>query len=114
MAVKLTCPEDPSTDGAYRLHWEGDAKAWELIEDGERVYEGADTATTLTGRREGVHVYELKEWGQAETVARCEVSVEPFSLGQAFSLLGVGAFVFVATLLFVVRGHRAHRKGEIG
>jgi hypothetical protein len=114
VAAELVCPEEPSTDGAYRLSWAGDAGAWELVEDGARVYEGADTATTLTGRREGAHVYELKEWGKAETLARCEVSVEPYSLGQAFSLLGVGAFVFVATVVFVVRGHRAHRAGTIG
>ena len=118
-APTLKCPDGPSDTGAYRLSWTGpEAATFRLTEDGVTLYAGPDLATTVTGRREGEREYkvgvvdaqgQVGAWSTA-----CVVATAPPSLGAAFGLLGVGFVVFVATFVAVIRGHRAHRRGEIG
>lgn len=116
MAVNLTCPDGASDTGAYRLSWAGaDGARYVVKETGPdgaalTVYEGEDTATTVSGRPAGTYRYRV-EAGASH--ASCEVRVEPPSFTTAMTLFGFGLFVTVATVLVVVRGHRAHRRGEI-
>lgn len=105
----LDCPATPSETGAYRLSWSatGDVR---LYEDDALVYQGPDDATTVTGRPERSYAYRLEAGGGE---ARCEVRVEPPSMAFAAGLLGAGLLVFVATVVLIVVGHRAHVRGEL-
>lgn len=115
MALELVCPDGINQDGAYRLEWKGgdEGAVYAVFEAGELLYQGPDLATTVTGRQQGSYAYELKVADGAQSV-RCDVVVEPHSLAHAFGMFGLGAVVFVCTLIVVIRGHRAHRAGSLG
>lgn len=116
MSIDLQCPEGDSDTGAFRLSWSGAADAEYLVRetspDGttRTVYEGGDTATTVSGRTAGTYRYRVES---GATQASCEVLVAPPSLGTALGFFAGGLFVTLATVVVVLRGHRAHRRGEI-
>jgi len=113
VGIELHCPDGPSSTGAYRLEWSGPPDAvFTLEQDGRVLYSGSDQATTVSGQPRGRYSYRLTATG-APTSASCTVEVQPPSMALALSLFAVGLVVFVATLLLVVRGHRAHRRGEL-
>lgn len=109
---QLYCPDAPDNDGAFALHWRGDAATWSLAENGVVRYSGADTATTLTGRVAGAYEYRVAavEDGAATWSEPCVVEVAPPSIALALALAAVGAAVFVATLLLVMSGDRTARQ----
>jgi hypothetical protein len=122
-APTLTCPADPSTTGAYQLSWQGSGGAeFQLEERGEAgdfeiLYSGPDVASTVTGRGEGEYTYRVTELvaeGPGATSEPCVVAVEPPSLGLALALFAVGLAVTGSTVALILRGHAAHRRGEIG
>jgi hypothetical protein len=112
-----------ATAGFYTLSWPplspgGTQSLFELAEstsldfsDERVVYRGPDEATTVSGKPDGIYYYRIRtvsavdepvsSWSQPH-----EVSVQHHSLRRAFSFLGVGAFVFIATLVLIVQGHR--------
>lgn len=125
---ELSCPPGADTlDGAsksgdYTLRWTGDDGAvFRLVErtpDGEHtLYEGPDFGSTVTGRTEGRYDYHVGVV-QDGTVTRwsesCGVVVAPYPLSVAFAFFGFGLVVTIATVTLIVRGHRAHKRGEIG
>jgi hypothetical protein len=120
--ISLDCPPSPNDIGAFRLSWRGPQNGlFRLTEEGPAgrliLYEGEDRASTVTGRRAGDYAYRVGVLDGAEFTRwsdPCFVTVKPPSLGAAFALFGVGLFVTLATAWLVVRGHRAHRRGEIG
>lgn len=113
------CPTSANDTGAYKLEWRGagESATYRLVErdaSGERViYEGPDLASTVTGRAEGVHGYRLEVVG-GTAAATCEVEVSPPPLSLAFGLFGLGLVICLATVGLIVRGHRRHRRGELG
>lgn len=110
--LALDCPDAPNDTGAYRIAWTApDGAEVTLAEDGAKIYEGPDAATTVSGRREGTYAYTLAA-GDAE--ASCTVQVAPPSMGLTVALFAVGFFISASTIAFVVRGHRMHRRGVIG
>ena len=118
----LDCPATSDT-GAYRIAWEGPAGAtYRLVESGpaggtRTLYRGAERASTVSGRQAGRHSYRVAvvDGGRAEQWSRpCVVDVRPPSMGLALGLFAVGLLVCVATIIVIVRGHRAHQRGEIG
>ena len=116
MAPSLQCPGPTSDTGAYRIAWSGANGAdVQLLENGELLYEGSQEATTVSGRPAGEYVYRVGtlEAGDMSWSAPCAITVAPPSLGLAFFLFGVGFAVFASLLVVLVRGHRAHRRGEL-
>lgn len=102
----LHCPSTPSETGAFQLSWDGPEGArYVLTEDGAVIYEGLDTATALSGRPQGSYEYALRVDGEV-AVATCTVEVNPPSLELAAGFFGVGAVVFLTTLIFIMLGHR--------
>ena len=88
---------------AYRVIETQDAKY-----GGQLVYEGPNTATTLTGRVEGTYVY-VVEAGETQSDP-CAIEVAPPSLGLAFGLFAIGLVVFAATLAVILFGSGATRR----
>lgn len=118
--LSLQCPPELSDTGAYRISWNGPEDAlFRLEENGELLYEGPELATTVSGRTPSDYVYRV---GLVESPtgtvgswsSRCSVTVSPPPLSLALGFFSVGFVVFVALLVVVIRGHRAHRRGEIG
>jgi len=120
-APELRCPAQSDT-GAYRISWEAQpGAAYRLVEMGpERdavVYQGSDSASTVTGRLPGAYRYKVGTLNSEAVGAWsevCRVDVQPPSLALAFLFFGLGLVVCASTVVVVVRGHRAHRRGEIG
>jgi hypothetical protein len=124
-APELVCPRDSSDTGAFQLSWTAPVDASFRLEERELdgaggavtvVYEGYDTATTLTGRPEGSYEYRVATIQPESTQwsVPCVVEVAPPSLGLAFALFGAGLAVTVGTVVAILRGHRAHRRGALG
>lgn len=123
-AITLDCPRGSDT-GAYRIAWKlggepgaetAAAPRFRLEENGVQLYEGPHQATSVSGRPRGEYAYrvavlrtgsEEPTWSDA-----CTVGVTPPSMALALSLFGTGLVVFIATVVLVVLGHRAHRRGE--
>lgn len=127
--LTITCPvgaatlEGASRSGDYQIVWDGPAGAtFRLIESADPtaspqiLYEGPQRASTVTGRAQGDFFYQvgLVEAGAVtQWSEHCEVKVRPYPLGVAFTFFGLGLTVTLATVLVVVLGHRAHRRGEL-
>lgn len=116
------CPGAPSDTGAFRLSWTGGDNATYRVEQVDHgkstlIYQGPDTATTITGQREGKVSYRVGVVDNGRVSAwskTCTVRVQPPATWLAFTLFAVGALVTLCTIIAIVRGHRAHRAGEIG
>jgi hypothetical protein len=123
--LDLTCPQGADTeiganrDGSYRVAWKGAGGAGvELVETGplgkQVIYRGPEDASTITGRPEGDYQYRVAVVGQLESSAECTVKVRPYSLSLALGFFAVGLAVTLFTIGVILRGHRAHRRGELG
>lgn len=79
--------------------------------DSKTLYQGPDTATLVSGRKNGTYYYRVRsekpgsDWSNA-----VEVKVAHHPLSRAFMFFSLGALVFVATLTMVVRGNLAHKQ----
>lgn len=116
MAASLECPGSTNDTGAYRIAWSADDDvAVRVEENGTLLYEGRDDATTVSGRPAGEYTYRIGviDSGSVSWSDKCDVIVSPPSLALAFFLFGVGVTVFASLLVVVVRGHQAHRRGEL-
>lgn len=120
--LDLSCPAAASDTGAYRLSWEGpEGVEYRLTESGVNesrvVYEGPDVASTVTGRSAGSYEYRLEVVGRSGTPGSsvtCSVEVAPPSLSLALGVFGLGLIITLATAVLIGRGHRRHRRGELG
>ena len=114
MPLRLDCPGSASDTGAYRISWRAEDGALVRVDENETlIYEGPESATTVSGRPAGDYVYRIGFAGTESWEDTCTVSVAPPSLGLAFLLFGVGLSVFASLVVVVVQGHRAHRRGEL-
>jgi hypothetical protein len=124
-SLEMTCPEGADTeiganrDGSYRVSWKGaDGADVQLVETGplgeQVIYLGPEDASTITGRPQGDYQYSVAVVGQPESSAECTVKVRPYSLSLALGFFAVGLAVTVLTIGVILRGHRAHRRGELG
>lgn len=114
--MRLDCPETSDT-GAFRISWTDDG-VHTLIEQapggGSRpIYEGPDTATTVSGREPGIYQYTVHGASPGAS-AHCEVEVAPPSLTLALALFCAGLGITAATVALIIWGHRRHERGEIG
>lgn len=103
-----------ATAGFFRLNWQTNAKVVELQEsadpdyqNAESLYRGQDRATVISGKPNGHWYYRIRTiepdnpgpW--SDTV---EVEVAHHGLIRAFTFLGLGLIVFIATIMLIVRG----------
>jgi len=115
---KLESDTSVSTAGYYQLHWvNGKSGDFVLQESASpnfsnvrTLYQGPDTATLISGRRNGSYYYRVEntsstgDWSNA-----VEVKVAHHPLSRALMFFSLGALVFIATLTIVIRGNLAHK-----
>jgi hypothetical protein len=110
--LRLQADTDQATAGYFVLDWQAPPGRFELRErrgDGPArvLYSGPDTARLISGRPDGEYHYQIRRIGEPHWSEAVSVTVEHHPLSRALGFFGLGALVFLATLLLVVRG--AHR-----
>lgn len=117
----LRADSDVATAGFYRLTWDAglESAAYELQEakradfaDARSLYRGPDLATVLSGKSNGDYYYRVRVVDAERSSAWSEpvhVEVRSHSLPRALTFLVLGALVFLATVLLIVRGEARAR-----
>lgn len=109
-----------SSDGVFQLEWTRPGRV--RIEQATRpdfgdavvVYEGADRATTVTGRVDGLYHYRLialdpldaSAGDEAHHAASLQVEVSHHPLSRALAFFALGFLVFASTVVLIVQGDR--------
>jgi len=117
-----------ATAGYYRLSWRPaditvSGLEYQLQEStspdflrASTIYQGPDLASVLSGRSDALRYYRIRSLrnGQAASPWSTPLQVETrhHPLARAIGFFVFGAFVFVSTLLLVVRGSRAIPEGR--
>jgi hypothetical protein len=117
-SVALASDTQVATAGYFRLSWhtEHSPNLFRLLEaDNPRfnhskvIYEGPDLARVLSGKSNGSYYYRVAELQGHTPISvsnTVKVDVAHHSLTKAFLFFAIGAAVFLATLLLILRGNR--------
>ncbi len=114
--------EEIATAGFYTLRWDIDLNEAQPItfevqespsesfESTRIVYAGPDRATTLSGKSDGAYYYRVRALSTDDAPASSwspayHVEVAHHALPRALLFLGLGAVVFLTTLVTILRGH---------
>ena len=124
--LALHSDTDIATAGYYQLRWDWPvltpATRFVLLETAVHeaaatqriIYSGSDTASVISGKPDGIYAYRVQVLDeQAQPVAHSEpvqVFVQHHSLTRAIGFFIIGASVFVATLLVILRGAARHKQ----
>ena len=104
-----------STAGYFQLSWSGQdsvLKQYELqqatqnnFSDARTFYRGPDEATVISGLGDQKYYYRVRHENSAwsNTV---EIEVKHHPLSRAFGFFALGALMFVATVIVLVKGER--------
>jgi hypothetical protein len=116
----LTSDSEVATAGYFNLSWSADEPGeFQLLEragspdaPARSLYSGPDTARVISGRSDGTYFYQVKTTTPVHGAAVVasdvvEVQVTHHPLSRAVLFFVVGAFVFVSTLVVIVKGNRA-------
>lgn len=115
---KLESDSALATAGYYQLRWsDGDGKSFVLEEsedpafkDATKLYQGADSATLVSGRPNGTYYYRIRAAQPGNTWSdTVKVVVTHHPLSRALLFFVLGALVFLATLTVVIRGNLTHK-----
>lgn len=114
--IKLETDQTVATAGYYQLHWRLKNATPDTIyivtetasvDSGQKtIYQGADTATVLSGKPDGTYSYVVSTEDGAETSNKITVNVAHHSLTVAFIFFFLGAFVFVLILIAIYLGNK--------
>lgn len=107
-----------STAGYFRLSWQQEQRTGYQLQqarnsdfsDAHDIYRGEDSATVISGLADGHYFYRVRNPsanGWSETV---EVEVKHHPLSRAFGFFALGAVMFVATLVVLLKGARSTRR----
>ncbi|MGD8324275.1 MAG: hypothetical protein PVF50_07905 [Gammaproteobacteria bacterium] len=109
--VRLRSDTDVATAGYFQLNWDAEqaVRLYESttadFEAARVVYEGNDSGHTVSGRADGELFFRLESAATGETLGRIlRVEVAHHPLARALTFFAIGAIVFLATLLLVVKG----------
>ena len=108
------------SDGHIKLQWKAENNTtFELqqattanFSNAATIYQGPDQASFISGLKDGDYFYRVRAVGRTWSKPLL-IKVEHQSLTLAFTLFGVGAVVFLLTVLVVVKGVRQVAKGRI-
>lgn len=119
--LKLSSGSELS-QGIVKLEWnpstETEAFIFELQESREAdfnshklIYEGADEGSFLSGLADGQYFYRVRvKDGAWSTPVAVEVKHHPLKL--ALILMAIGAFVFVSTIILVLKGSLSSKENR--
>lgn len=109
---ELEANPELATAGFYQLRWYS-ARPVELQESehpdfssAETIYRGSDAARVMSGKPDGVLYYRVRDTDDGSFSNVVEVTIRHHSLERAFAFFGLGAIVFLATLLLIATGAR--------
>jgi len=118
-SLKLQSSTTLATAGYYQLTWSWpdapDNTSYALIEttsantlaNGREIYEGPDLASVISGKRNGTYQYIVRALSAGgKVLARSnplKIVVSHHSLIRAWLVFGLGAVIFIATLLVILR-----------
>lgn len=99
-----------SSDGVFRLHWDGPGAGVTLQESMQKgftsprsIYAGEDRASLVSGKSDGIYHYRLLD-ADGVVVATTTATVAHHPLARAWMFFSIGLVVFIATILLVARG----------
>jgi hypothetical protein len=109
-----TFESPPGRDGAgfFSLSWSG-AGRFELEQatgpdhaDARIIYRGSDTATTISGLRDGEYRFRIRAESDSAWSDEAVVVVEHHALSRALLFFALGAGVFLVLVLAIARGRK--------
>ncbi len=115
-SVSLASDTEIATAGFYQLQWESEQSGtWHLqesnnanLEDYKVIYTGPDLARIISGKPDGIYYYRIvtanKPAAHMSNIVKVTVAHHP--LTNAFLFFIVGAFIFLAILLSILKGNR--------
>ena len=107
-SVKLSWHSQSAAPSAANVEFELQRATNRSFSDAHTYYRGPDLATYVSGLANGSYYYRIREirnTGQYSVWSTpVEVIVEHHSLNLAFTLFGLGAVVFILTLVIVLKG----------
>lgn len=115
-AVEFASPaaETVSEDGVVGFAWEEPAETTDFelqqataadFSDAKVRYHGPDRGSVITGLGEGTYFFRVRAEGSKTWSAPVKVEVRYMDMGLVWALMGVGVFMFGATVTAIVRGH---------
>ncbi len=120
-APELKSDTPVATAGFYQLQWEADQVLvdYELQEatradfaDARSLYRGPDRASVLSGKSDGDYYYRVRvldATGASPWSDSLHVQVRSHPLNRALVFLALGALVFLATVVLILRGEARTR-----
>ena len=119
-APALESDREVATAGFYQLTWSGETAAGFELEEATRadfaqarlLYRGPDLATVLSGKPDGDYHYRIRaidDGTRSDWSAPVHVEVRHHSLARALTFLALGAIVFIATVVLILRGEARTR-----
>jgi hypothetical protein len=74
------------------------------------LYKGSDLASFISGLKNGDYYFRVRaaneDMPEGQWSETLHLKVKHQSLGLAFTLFGLGAFVFISTVILIIRGNR--------
>jgi len=95
-----------SNDGHFVLSWVSDSPVVLYEKNSgnwKKIYQGTDTATTISGKPDGIYIYVLQNDGGKGT--EMSVSVSHHSPFRTAFFFATGLFVFLATVFLILKGN---------
>lgn len=102
--------------GIIKLHWgypESDSQEFELqqaistdFKTFSSVYHGSDRATFISGLADGNYHYRVYHPATETYSEVLSVEVKHHPLSLAFTMLGLGAVVFIFTVVYLIKGRQ--------
>ncbi len=115
-SVTLATDTEIATAGFFQLHWESEhSGAWQLqeskhanLEDYKVIYTGPDLARIISGKSDGSYYYRIVAANNpaAHMSNIVTVTVAHHPLTNAFVFFIIGAFIFLAILVSILKGNR--------
>jgi hypothetical protein len=79
------------------------------FQDATVLYEGSETASLISGMKNGEYFFRVRRKDQAEWSKPVRVQVIHHSIGTAMQFFLAGLLVFLVTLVVIVKGARQHK-----
>jgi hypothetical protein len=106
-----------STEGYFQLSWHSEQPGnFELQQSpsedfhlAHSIYRGQDMATVISGLPNGRYFYRVRQEDNPIWSDPVRVEVKHHPLSRAFGFFSLGAVMFLATLVVLIRGARSQR-----